>query len=172
VTQVSPAASDSAGGQNTLLRDVITEFGRHLDILAEQLTASMTEADRDCVSVGESFHELSAARATIQSVECPEPARRVIDDSCRRIGESLHDAVVALQYHDRLAQRLGLVRAGLVRLQTLLHESGPRSYESWLASLREVEQINRTERLRLGPVPGQDEPSASAEASHSSVELF
>ena len=33
--------------KSTQLREVIVEFGRHLDILAEQLGASVMEADRD-----------------------------------------------------------------------------------------------------------------------------
>jgi len=151
-----------------MLREVIVEFGRHLDMLAEQLGASLTEADRECVSVGKSFHELSAARATIEAVGCPEPYQTVVRRSCRQIGDSLHDAVVALQYHDRLAQRLTLVRAGLLRLQSLLQEQGPRSYDAWLGSLREVEQTNRHEQKRLGPV--LDEPRDAE--PQDSIELF
>jgi hypothetical protein len=159
-------------GQDTMLREVILEFGRHLDMLAEQLGASLSEADRDAKSVGDSFHDLSAAKAAIEAVVCPEPGRQVLQDSCGKIGRSLHTAVVALQYHDRLAQRLGLVRGGLDRLQALLHEPAPRSYDTWLQSLRDVEQMNRTDQKRLGPVSlpsGSPQPPAAAD---SSIELF
>jgi hypothetical protein len=159
--------------KSTQLREVIIEFGRHLDMLAEQLGASVMEADRECVSVGESFHEMAAARNTIAGIPCTEPERSILHGSCEQIGESLHTAVVALQYHDRLSQRLGLVRAGLDRLQTLLHDESPRSYDDWLESLRDVERINRVEQRRLGPAAIEDAASGPApDMSQSSVELF
>jgi hypothetical protein len=171
IERAQTAADDEP--KSTQLREVIVEFGRHLDILAEQLGASVMEADRDCVSVGDSFHEMASARATLESIECGEPVRSILRDSCLQIGESLQTAVVALQYHDRLSQRLGLVRVGLTRLQTLLHDSSPRSYDDWLASLRDVEQINRLEQQRLGPTPVETEASVyEPDLSQSSVELF
>jgi hypothetical protein len=171
IDQVKTAADD--GPKSTQLREVIIEFGRHLDILADQLGASVTEADRDCVSVGDSFHEMASARTTLESIDCAEPVRSILRDSCLQIGESLQTAVVGLQYHDRLSQRLGLVRVGLNRLQTLLHDDSPRSYDEWLASLREVEQINRVEQQRLGPTPLETEASVfEPDLLQSSVELF
>ena len=50
-------------GQDTVFREVIREFERHLDMLAEQLGASLTDAERDLASVGQSFHDLSAAKS-------------------------------------------------------------------------------------------------------------
>jgi hypothetical protein len=168
-----PPIADRENTKSTELKEVILEFGRHFDILAEQLGASLLEANRDCVSVGESFHELARAKCTIDGISCVEPERTVLRNSCRQIGDSIHSAVVALQYHDRLAQRLGLVRAGLVRLQTILHDRSARSYDEWLQSLRDVEQVNRVEQQRLGPeAAGQIGGSQPSDASHSSVELF
>jgi len=167
-------AADQEAPKVTELREVIVEFGRHLDMLAEQLGTSLIEADRDCVSVGESFHELAAAKTTIDGVSCAEPVRSVLRDSCKQIGDSLHAAVVALQYHDRLAQRLVLVRSGLDRLQTMLHDRSARSYDEWLQSLRDVERINRAEQQRLVPAAahGQIDDSEPLTLSHNSVELF
>jgi hypothetical protein len=165
--------SNDGEPKSTQLREVIVEFGRHLDMLAEQLGASVMEADRECVSVGESFHEMAAARNTLVGIHCSEPGHSILHSSCEQIGESLHTAVVALQYHDRLSQRLGLVRAGLDRLQTLLHDESPRSYDEWLESLRDVERINRVEQRRLGPATIEDAASGHAPGmSQSSVELF
>src|SRR6202051_5277241 len=121
--------------ENGELRVVIGEFGRHLDMLAEQLGSSVSEADRECVSVGESFHDLAEAKNTIADVNCDEPVRTVLKHSCEQIGNSLHAAVVALQYHDRLSTRLTLIRTGLNRLQELLHDRTGRSYNDWLESL-------------------------------------
>lgn len=167
-TAQSNADVDAA---TTRLGEVIAEFGRHLDTLAEQLSASIMEADRQCVSVGESFHELAAARRIIDGIACAEPVRTTLAETGRQMGASIHTAVVALQYHDRLAQRLVLVRAGLDRLQSLLHTKPGRSYEEWLQSLRDVDRVNRAERLRLAPGPATDAGMASS-AGSSSVELF
>jgi hypothetical protein len=156
------------------LREVIQEFGRHLDMLAEQLGGALSEANRECNSVGDSFHDMASAKTTIEAVRCADPERAVLRDSCKRIGDSLHAAVVALQYHDRLAQRLTLVRTGLNRLQRLLHERPDSSYGEWLQALRDVEQINRTEQQRVGPDASHDQLSGAQRPAlaHSSVELF
>jgi hypothetical protein len=153
---------------------VIGEFGRHLDILAEQLGASLSEADRECVSVGESFHDLADANDRIAHVDCAEPVRTVLQHSCERIGNSLQAAVVALQYHDRLAQRLALIRTGLNRLQELLHDPTVRPYNEWLESLRRVEHLNRMEQGRLGPrtESAQSDGAQRSAGCSDNVELF
>lgn len=154
------------------LRAVIGEFGRHLDLLSEQLGASLREADGECASVGESFHDMAVAKGVLDAVQCPEPAQSTLRNSSRQIGESLNAAVAALQYHDRLSQRLGLIRTGLNRLQSLLTDRSPRTYDAWLQALREVEQINRAEQRRLGPDPLHDPGMAHPAPSNGSVELF
>jgi hypothetical protein len=159
--------------ENGELRVVIGEFGRHLDMLAEQLGASLSEADRECVSVGESFHDLAQAKNQIADVNCDEPGRTVLKHSCEQIGISLHAAVIALQYHDRLAQQLALIRTGLTRLQELLHDDQTgRSYNDWLESLRHVEHLNRIEQRRLGPDPDMGQGAHRSAAANDSVELF
>jgi AraC-like DNA-binding protein len=166
------SAADQDSPRTPALRAVIGEFGRHLDMLSEQLGASLREADGECASVGESFHDMAVARNSLDAIRCPEPAQSTVQHSCRQIGESLHAAVTALQYHDRLSQRLGLIRTGLSRLQALLTDSSPRSYEEWLHALREVEQINRAEQRRLGPDSTHEPEGAGAAPSNGSVELF
>jgi hypothetical protein len=160
--------------ENGELHVVIGEFGRHLDMLAEQLAASLTEAERECVSVGRSFHDLADANNKIADVNCDDPGRTILKDSCQQIGNSLHAAVVALQYHDRLAQRLALIRTGLNRLQELLHDRTGRSYGDWLESLRHVEYLNRIEQGRLGPNTDtkQSDAAHETEAANDGVELF
>jgi hypothetical protein len=125
VTNRSTITADVDSGRNAAMRAVIVEFGRHLDMLAERLGASLLEADRECESVGESFRDMAAAKNTIDGVSCQEPEQSILRDSCRQICESLHAAVVALQYHDRLSQRLGLIRTGLNRLQNLFKTAPP-----------------------------------------------
>lgn len=166
------AVDDPASPRTPALRAVIGEFGRHLDMLSEQLGASLREADGECVSVGESFHDMAAAKNALDGIRCPEPEQSILRDSCRQIGASLHAAVTALQYHDRLSQRLALIRTGLNRLQSLLQDRSARSYDEWLQALREVEQVNRVEQRRLGPDPGRETNGAAAAVANGSVELF
>jgi len=158
--------------QNGALAVVIGEFGRHLDLLAEQLGESLAEADRECVSVGDSFHDLAAAKTMIEGVRCNEPQQTVLRQSCTQIDSSLHTAVVALQYHDRLAQKLALIRAGLQRLQALLRDPSARSHDEWLESLRFVENQSRLERRRLGPEAVSSPADAALPEADGSVELF
>jgi hypothetical protein len=155
------------------LGDVFVEFARHLDILADQLGASLTEADHEFLSVGEAFHELAAVRRTIEAIPCAEPQHTVLLDVSTRMGVALREAVTGLQYHDLLAQRVGLVRVGLERLQTLLHQHPARNLDDWLAALREAERVNRAERLRLGPEPDHlPDGSPTRTEAQGSVELF
>jgi len=169
----SEPMAGQAGPKGAQLREVIVEFGRHLDMLAEQLNGALTEADRECHSVGESFHDMATAKNIIAGISCAEPERSALRNSCKQIGDSLHAAVVALQYHDRLTQRLALVRTALNRLQTLLHDRSASSYDEWLQALRDVEQVNRTEQQRLGRAAhGQTGGAQRSAVSHSSVELF
>lgn len=189
MTDVNHQVAQAGDGQYVLPRELSDEFGRHLHLLAGQLGFALQEADRECVSVGASFDELSAANDAIAQVNCPEPAGGLLRHACREIGASLHNAVVALQYHDRLSQRLELVRVALERLQTLLQQSPPRSADLWLAALREAERQNRLEQQRLGvtvetlaaaahscdaAAHSCDAAAAAASpvAAHSSVELF
>ena len=165
-------ADDQDSPRTPGLKAVIGEFGRHLDMLSEQLGASLREADGECVSVGESFHDMAVARSKLDGILCPEPGRGILRDSSRQIGESLHAAVSALQYHDRLSQRLGLIRTGLNRLQSLLKDRSARSYDEWLVALREVEQINRAEQRRLGPDPAGEPGGEPVAVSTGSIELF
>jgi hypothetical protein len=131
------------------LREVIEEFARLLSVLSEQLADSLRESGRDCVAVGQSFHRLAAASEQIDAIAAQQPAIAGLREHCAEIGTSLAAAVGALQYHDRLAQRAGHIRAGLEHLQVLLRDRSERSYEDWLVLLRGVEQAQRAEQTRL-----------------------
>jgi hypothetical protein len=159
--------TDAAGGRPTEagLPAVIDEFGRLLQVFGGQLAESLQEADREYAHVGQAFHELAAAKVRIGAVECPQPQKAVLARQCSRIDESLQGAVVALQCHDRLAQRLGHIRAGLDHLQALLRDGVDRSGIEWLALLQNVERAHHGEQQRLAGAAAQD-------AAQSTVELF
>lgn len=163
-----------ATGRETDVRGVIEEFGRLLEIFSAQLAESLQEADRECSAVGESFHDLAAAKGRIETVECPEPQRAILRGECDRIGRSIGSAVVALQYHDRLTQRIGHIRVGLNHLQKLLRLQPERSDDEWLLLLQNVERTYHLEwhRLARATQPGGLDELATSPADDSIVELF
>jgi hypothetical protein len=147
------------------IKAVVEEFGRLLDTFGQQLAVSIEESNREYLAVGDAFQELAAAKKRINGIVCQEPDQTVLKSGCERIGESLDAAVVALQFHDRLAQRVGHIRAGLDQLQAVLRDGRERSYDVWLILLRNVEQAQAKEQRRLAA-------GASQGLSDSYVELF
>ena len=141
--------SESKDGRNTDLRDVVEEFGRLLAIFEAQLGAAVVEADRECMAVGEAFHGLASARDDIVAHARGGDSVAAVVGGCDRIGSSLTAAVIALQYHDRLAQRVEHIRTGLQRLQTHLRDDSNRSHEEWLHTLQQVENRYYLEQKRL-----------------------
>jgi hypothetical protein len=164
--------------EDTDVRSVVEEFRRLLEIFGAQLAESLRESDGECTAVGESFHEMANAIARIEGIECPEPERSILRTECTRIGRSLGAAVVALQYHDRMTQRIGHIRVGLNHLQELLRHEPDRSSDDWLALLRNVERSYHLEWHRLARTPGPcvggaaAADTATAVLDGSSVELF
>ena len=154
----SESAKAAAG-----LREVIEELARLLSVLSHQLADSLYESGRDCVAVGQSFHRLAAASERIDAIAAQRPTADGLREHCAEIGASLQAAVVALQYHDRLAQRVGHIRTGLEHLQSLLRDRAERSYEDWLVLLRDAERAQKTEQARL---------MAAELAQRSTTELF
>lgn len=152
--------TERRGGE---MRAVIEEFGRVLDSFGSQIDASVKDADRECAAIGLAFQELGSAKRDLDTLECPQPARTLLRQHAARIGASLDAAVTAMQYQDRLTQRVGHIRVGLHRLQTLLRDGVDRSTEQWLELLRHVEEANQVEQERL---------AAAQSAAHGSAELF
>ena len=156
------------------VRSVIAEFGRLLEIFSDQLAESLREADRECTAVGQSFQDLAAAKSRIEQVACPPAAQAALVRECAAIDGSLGAAVTALQYHDRLTQRIGHIRFGLNHLQMLLREPTQRGDEEWLALLQNVDRTYHLEWHRLArAVPTAEKASGEAAAAdRDSVELF
>jgi len=155
------------------VRSVIAEFGRLLEIFSDQLAASLREADRECTAVGESFHDLAAAKGRIELIACPPAAQSALARECAEIDGSLRSAVVALQYHDRLTQRIGHIRVGLNHLQTLLRAPTAHSDEEWLALLQNVDRTYHLEWHRLArTVPTTEDAASDPANDRDGVELF
>ena len=171
----SPAAKSSRiAGPDAGVRAVIAEFGRLLAVFSNELAESFEEADRECTAVGESFHEIAAAKCRIQAAVGADSAQALVHEECRRIDRGLAGAVGALQYHDRLAQHVAQIRSGLGSLQLLLRHQAEHSDADWLKSLENVERTYRLEWKRLARVaaPESGGDAESGAAAGASVELF
>jgi hypothetical protein len=156
-----PATGGAASPRGTDLRAVIEEFGNVLAVLGAELTRSVHEADREWVAVGDAFQQLAAANERIEAISGDEPKPGFLRDNCARISASLGEAIVALQYQDRLAQRIGHIRASLDHLQSFLKDGSDRSCEEWLIVLHHVEAAYRSEQARL--MSAAVRPNGSAE---------
>jgi hypothetical protein len=167
------ASAPESAGENPDLRAVVEEFGRLLAIFEAQLGAAVSEADRECMAVGEAFHGLASAKDDIAGNLGVQGGEQRILAACERIGASLTAAVMALQYHDRLSQRVEHIRMGLHRLQTHLRDDTGQTHEDWMAMLKRVEHRYYLEQKRLEAVargPGSQDQDASAGPDN--VELF
>jgi hypothetical protein len=142
---------------------VIEEVGRLLGVFEAQLSDSLHQASQEFGSVGAAFQEIAAANGRITSVTLREPDMTSVRMNCECIGRSLSHAVVGLQSHDRLAQRLGHIRDGLDHLQNLLGDGNERSPAQWLHLLRGVDLAHQTEQSRL---------AAAESTANANIELF
>ena len=156
-------AHESVADDGGSMHEVTGEIARVLEVLGAQLIHSVEESTREWADVGAAFDRLAAANSSLGRLalgaELPEAVLR----HSQEIGNSLHTAVVALQHHDRLAQRLGHIQAGIEQLCALLSDATTRSSGDWLAQLAAIERIQRDEQSRL---------AAAQSAPRGGVELF
>ncbi|MGD0503198.1 MAG: hypothetical protein ABSD02_10685 [Steroidobacteraceae bacterium] len=159
-TQINPGRSQRTPDPS--LREVIEEFARLLEVLGLQLGQSVKEAEREWGDMGSAFHRLAVANDRVRKL-ASSPMHSALAEQSAEIGASLETAVVTLQCHDRLAQRVGHICAGLDSLHTLLRDGVERPNQEWLRLLREVERRQHAEQARL---------AAADIAPRGSVELF
>lgn len=145
------------------LATVTEELGRLLAVLGAQLVESVEAAGHECAALGTAFDELGAASRRIEAIAAGSSDGDALRAHCARINGALGAAVVAMQYQDRLAQRIGHIRNGLDELQKLLRDGRGRTCADWLSLLRAVEHDHEAEQARLAAVGA---------ALHGSAELF
>ena len=143
-------------------RAVVESFAHLLFNFGDDLTAALEEAARDHSAAGEAFHRIAAAGERLRRTSEREGAAACAERSCDQISEALDAAVIALQYQDRLTQRVKHICAGLHHLQELLMDGADRANEEWLAVLSRLEEEHRAEQARL----------AAQSTSRSECELF
>jgi hypothetical protein len=163
MSAATPADQSRRAGAAANLRTVMEEFGELLSVLGAELGTCVQEADRDIVDLARAFHELAAANQRSLEIGSRDPRLVAVCDNCTQVAASLSEAVVALQCHDRLAQRIGHIRNGLEDLRILLRDGTARTCEDWLNLLSRVEASHRAEQARLMAVPTPP---------HGSAELF
>jgi hypothetical protein len=141
--------------------DGTVELARVLEMLGSQLSHSVEESAQEWSDVGAAFDRLSAANSRLGLHSEAAPVWTAIHGETEEIRESLRAAVVALQHHDRLAQRLGHIRSGIDHLRHLLTSGVERSGPEWLMRLQSIERMQQDEHARL--VAGDSEPRGSVE---------
>ena len=155
-------ALQPSGAAGTM-QEVSGELARVLDGLGSQLLHSVEESTREWADVGAAFDRLAAANATLEALAEAMPLSVAIQAQSDEIHASLAAAVVALQHHDRLAQRLGHIRSGIEHLRDLFRDGVQRSSSEWCVRLAAIAQLQRQEQARL---------IAADAAPVGSVELF
>ncbi|MGD0490521.1 MAG: hypothetical protein ABSC32_03140 [Steroidobacteraceae bacterium] len=141
--------------------DATHELARVLEALGSQLSDSVQESAREWAEVGAAFDRLSAANTRLGALREASPT--AIHGETEEIRASLGAAVVALQHHDRLAQRLGHIRSGIDDLRDLLTSGVERSSSEWRMRLQAVERMQHDAHARLVAVDS---------VPRGSVELF
>ena len=134
---------------------------RVLEMLGSQLSHSVEESAQEWSVLGTAFARLSAANSRLAALSEASPTWSAIHCETGQIRESLGAAVVALQHHDRLAQRLGHIRSGIDDLRRLLISGVERSSAEWLMRLQSIERIQLEQHARLLAV--DSEPRGSVE---------
>lgn len=106
-------------------RDVDCELRLILDIAAAQIDLAMRDSDPAVAVLTDAFSHIAdrsesmAAGVEIIRDEAPGVAGQRLIDFCTELSESTQSAVVALQFYDRLTQRLRHVKDNLEMLATL-----------------------------------------------------
>jgi hypothetical protein len=131
------------------MQEVTAELARVLEVLGSELLHSVQESTREWADVGAAFDRLAAANSTLGTLAESLPKSSGIQAQSAEIGASIGAAVMALQHHDRLAQRLGHVRSGIDHLRDLLSDGVERSSGEWVVRLEAVERLQREEQARL-----------------------
>jgi len=140
-------------------REVLT----FLDLAAAQIEAALREADPDVARI-------------VAAVSAIAPA-----DHAASGAERGDDAVIAMQYHDRLTQRLLHVRDGLTLLAATLAEHASDTDQAWSAHREHVrERCSMEAERRMFDLVASGAPpervfealAASSASAPGEIELF
>jgi hypothetical protein len=140
-----------------------------LELVAMQLEVAMQNAAAQAERLSESVAEFSVSGAQLRAAADPMVAQHAA-----AIVENAHRAMMAMQFHDQLAQRVTHVREALGDLHDELRSGKESDWSELLRKMRAhytMEDERRLFDMVLGSLP--EAPSKREdEALVSSVELF
>jgi len=100
-----------------------------LELAATQINAAMKDSDASVdtllaafTSMAERLHRIDNAVASLPHDEATASARQTITEDAGRVTESIHQAIVAFQFYDKLVQRLDHVCHSLSQMGGLVND--------------------------------------------------
>ena len=149
-----------------------------LELVAMQLEVAMQNAAAKAERLSSSVAEFTAIGARLRAANDPELGARacaILAASTAAIETEAARAMVAMQFHDQLAQRVTHVREALGDLHDELLAGDEPDWSALLRKMRghyTMEDERRLFDLVLGVLPGAPAKHGEDEALPSSVELF
>jgi len=162
-----------------------------LDLCEAQMDAAMRDSDRSVDALVNAFTELTQASAAISGLSRQMSAAGVatpvageeLAQRCDAIGRQINEVVVAMQFYDKLSQRMGHVRHSLTTLAMFVCNRPQRQdRDHWVKLLASLRRLYRTAEERAvfdlvaEGASAEDVRSAigkvQEEAADSSIELF
>lgn len=140
-----------------------------LELVAMQLEVAMQNAAAQAERLSESVAEFSASGALLRAASDP-----IVAKQAAAIVENAHRAMMAMQFHDQLAQRVTHVRQALGDLHGELLSGKESDWAEVLRRMRAhytMEDERRLFDMVLGSLP-EAPTTRQDEALASSVELF
>lgn len=162
-----------------------------LDLCEAQMDAAMRDSDRSVDSLVNAFTELTQASTAISELSRQISAAGVatpvageeLAQRCDAIGRQINEVVVAMQFYDKLSQRMGHVRHSLTTLAMFVcNRPQTQNRDHWVKLLASLRRLYRTAEERAvfdlvaEGATSEDVRSAigkvQQEAADSSIELF
>lgn len=141
-----------------------------LELVAMQLEVAMQNAAAQAERLSESVAEFAAIGARLRA--CNDPA---LGEHASKIEAEAHRAMMAMQYHDQLAQRVAHVRDALGDVHDEVLTDAHANWGGLLSKMRAhytMEDERRLFDMVLGAYTEHGNDRKEEEALQSSVELF
>jgi hypothetical protein len=148
-----------------------------LELVAMQLEVAMQNAAAQTERLSESVAGFAAIGARLRAQEpvLSQPASEILAAHAAAIEAEAHRAMVAMQFHDQLAQRVNHVRDALGDVHDVLRSERAADWAALLKKMRShytMEDERRLFDMVLGAYGEHRQERHDEEALPSSVELF
>ena len=152
--------------------DVQESLAPLLELASTQLEVAVQNAESQAATLADAVGEIATLAAALRS----SAQDTALAQAALRLAEHAQSALVAMQFHDQLAQRILHVRDALGLTQRTLAEESPPDWERLFAAIRArytMEDERRLFDLVAGNALGAGaHHDANHEALRGSVELF